>query len=251
MDLPGCRNQQADGALAAEGVRGTGYAAVVSPRRKYTDAQLVHAVNSCRTMREILVLLGMAPYGGNYETVWRRIVELGLDASHLRRLRKGRALGACSDAEVAEAVRTSCSVAEVVAKLGIRPGGNQARMSERIRQSGLDTSHFMGQAWRRGVKIPTVLPRPLDELLVDGRLLQTNRLKKRLIADGLKEDRCEMCLRDSWNGHPIPLELDHINGKREDNRLANLRILCPNCHAQTQTYRGRNIGAVATYSEGA
>lgn len=116
---------------------------------------------------------------------------------------------------------------------------------------GLDTSHFMGQAWRRGMTAPVVPPRPLEELLVDGRLLQTNRLKKRLMADGLKQDRCEICLRDSWNGRPIPLELDHINGRRDDNRLANLRILCPNCHAQTDTYRGRNIGAVATYSEGA
>lgn len=202
-------------------------------------------------MREILVCLSMAPYGGNYETVWRRIVELGLDASHLRRLRKGRALRACPDSEVAEAVRTSRSVAEVVAKLGIRPGGNQARLSERIRQLGLDTSHFMGQAWRKGITAPVVPPRPLRELLVDARHLQTNRLKKRLIADGLKEDRCEMCLRDSWNGRPIPLELDHVNGRRDDNRLANLRIVCPNCHAQTDTYRGRNIGAVATYSEGA
>ncbi len=46
------------------------------------------------------------------------------------------------------------------------------------------------------------------------------------------------------NGRPIPLELDHINGRRDDNRLDNLRILCPNCHAQTETYRGKNIGAL-------
>ena len=93
--------------------------------------------------------------------------------------------------------------------------------------------------------MPVVPSRPLEELLVEGRLVQTNRLKKRLITDGLKEHRCESCLRDSWNGGRIPLEFDHVNGRRDDNRLANLRILCANCHAQTPTYRGRNIGALS------
>lgn len=214
-------------------------------RRKYTDEQLAHAVSSCSTMREILLYLGLAPYGGNYETVWRRVDELGLDASHLRRLRKGRPLSACPDVEIAEAVLTSRSVAQVMARLGIRAGGNQTHLSKRIRRLGLDTSHFMGQAWRRGSIVPVVPSRPLDEFLVDGRLVQTNGLKKRLIAEGLKEHRCESCLRDSWNGSQIPLELDHVNGRRDDNRLANLRILCANCHAQTPTYRGRNIGALS------
>jgi 5-methylcytosine-specific restriction endonuclease McrA len=80
-------------------------------------------------------------------------------------------------------------------------------------------------------------------VLVDGQLVSTAPLKARLIREGLKEHRCELCLREAWNGRPIPLELDHINGKRTDNRLANLRILCPNCHAQTDTYRGKNIGS--------
>ena len=56
------------------------------------------------------------------------------------------------------------------------------------------------------------------------------------------------CHLASWNGRPIPLELDHVNGRRTDNRLDNLRILCPNCHAQTDTYRGRNIGSLGALS---
>ena len=86
-------------------------------------------------------------------------------------------------------------------------------------------------------------PTPLSALLVDGRLGKTDRLRRRLIAEGLKAHECEICRLDRWNGRPIPLELDHVNGKRDDNRLSNLRVVCPNCHAQTETYRGRNIGA--------
>jgi hypothetical protein len=107
---------------------------------------------------------------------------------------------------------------------------------------GLDTTHFSGMGWRRGNTTPVVPARPLGGLLVAGRLVQTNRLKKRLIEEGLKEPMCEICHRKQWNGSRIPLELDHVNGRRNDHRLGNLRLLCPNYHAQTNTYRGRNIG---------
>lgn len=201
-------------------------------------------------MSEILSALGLVPRGGNYETVRRHIAELGLDASHLPVRRMGRHLSSCRDEELIQAVRGSRSLAQVLAALGIRGGGNQGRLMARIQLLDLDTAHFVGQAWRRGVKRPTVPARPLSELLVDGRLVTTSTLKKRLIEEHLRPNRCERCLLEVWNGRPIPLELDHVNGIRHDNRLDNLRILCPNCHAQTGTYRGKNIGAVA-YSDGA
>jgi hypothetical protein len=201
-------------------------------------------------MREILSALGLVPRGGNYETVRRRIDELGLDVSHLPVRRKGRRLSSCRDDELIQAVRGSRSLAHVLATLRVRGGGNQSRLMARIRLLDLDTAHFVGQTWRRGIRSPAVPARPLSEFLVDGRLVTTSTLKKRLIEEHLKPNRCERCLLEVWNGRPIPLELDHVNGKRDDNRLENLRILCPNCHAQTDTYRGKNIGAVA-YSDGA
>ena len=96
----------------------------------------------------------------------------------------------------------------------------------------------------KGLKRPDISKRQrsLEEILVLGSQVKTDDLKRRLIRVGLKEAACEMCHGTQWNGRPIPLELDHVNGRSDDNRLENLRILCPNCHAQTPTYRARNIG---------
>lgn len=69
---------------------------------------------------------------------------------------------------------------------------------------------------------------------------QTFKLKNRLIEDGIKQNQCEICSLTEWLGKPLNCELDHINGKRHDHRLENLRMICPNCHSQTGTYRSKN-----------
>jgi hypothetical protein len=148
-----------------------------------------------------------------------------------------------ADEQLIQAVPRARSVAQVLSLIGLRPaGGNYKTVKYRIRQLGLDTSHFGGQAWLKGTKVRTRRPIPLQELLVDGSRYRTYLLKRRLIEAGLKEAKCEGCGLQSWNGEPIPIELDHINGRNDDNRLINLRILCPNCHALTSTYRGKNMG---------
>ena len=69
---------------------------------------------------------------------------------------------------------------------------------------------------------------------------QSNKIRLRLIREGYKKHECEVCNLSKWLGKPISLELDHIDGNRSNHLYANLRILCPNCHAQTDTYRGKN-----------
>ena len=70
---------------------------------------------------------------------------------------------------------------------------------------------------------------------------QTNKLRIRLVKEKIKEEKCEVCGIKDWNDLPVSFELDHINGIRNDHRLENLRIICPNCHSQTHTYRAKNI----------
>lgn len=69
---------------------------------------------------------------------------------------------------------------------------------------------------------------------------QTFKLAKRLLKDGIKSHICEICNLTDWNNRPIPLELDHIDGNPYNHVNSNIRLICPNCHAQTSTYRGKN-----------
>jgi hypothetical protein len=103
---------------------------------------------------------------------------------------------------------------------------------------------FSADAWnlavRRGAIVARPVAMPIEELLVVGRPTSRAHLKQRLIKEGLKENRCEECGLTTWRGKPFSMQLHHINGDGRDNRLENLAFLCADCHAQTDTYGGRN-----------
>jgi hypothetical protein len=149
-----------------------------------------------------------------------------------------------SDSQFAEIVSQARSIRGVLISLGLVPaGGNYATVKRRIAALGLKTDHFLGQAHLRGKKNLWHPKTPLHEVLVKNAprgASHTNRLKRRLVREGIFEWKCYRCQRTKWLGQPIPLELEHINGDRRDNRLCNLTLLCPNCHALTPTYRARN-----------
>src|SRR5205807_8001623 len=81
---------------------------------------------------------------------------------------------------------------------------------------------------------------PIDELLSAGKRRGRQHVKLRLLAAGLKDERCESCGLTVWRDRPLTMALHHVNGDRHDNRLQNLQLLCPNCHSQTDTFGGRN-----------
>jgi hypothetical protein len=148
-----------------------------------------------------------------------------------------------TDEQLIAVVKESRSIRMVIQKLGLIPaGGNYAQVSYAIKNLELDTSHFKGMGWSRGLnRFPSSMKIPLKEILVKESYYQSFKLRNRLFADGLKNRCCELCgwAEMSVDGR-IPLELDHINGMHTDNRIANLRILCPNCHSLQPTHRGKN-----------
>ena len=142
--------------------------------------------------------------------------------------------------ELKEAIKTSTSIRQVLLKLNLSgKGGSYATFHKAVKYYNLDTSHFTGQD-TTGMKLP-LRRKPITEYLINGSTIQSHKLKKYLLEDNIFQYMCYKCKLTVWNDQPIPLELEHINGKHSDNRLENLTLLCPNCHAQTETYRGKNI----------
>jgi hypothetical protein len=144
--------------------------------------------------------------------------------------------------QLEDAVKHSTSIRQVIRKLGLRgAGSNYAQMHKYIEEFALNIDHFKGQAWNKGLQLVGKPRLTLDQILVNGSTFQSYKLKQRLIAASLKPSECELCgwAKITPDGR-LPLELDHINGNRWDNRLENLRILCPNCHSHTPTYRAKN-----------
>lgn len=150
-----------------------------------------------------------------------------------------------TEEEYREAAKKSFSIAGMCRELGLKPFGASYRsIHKAIEKYSIDVSHFTGCGWNVGLMFNPNEHKSkikLEDILVENSDYDsTSRIKDKLLESGLKEYKCEKCNRTEWEGEAIPLQLHHVNGKRNDNRIENLQLLCPNCHAQTDNFCGKN-----------
>ena len=211
-------------------------------QRPWTEGELREAVAASDGIATLLAKLGLPPTGAARQRLGRELRARRIDTSHFGWGRIGGGRRRWTDEQLRAAVRASRSYAGVIRRLGLVPaGGNYDQVQRRIGELALDTSHFTGMGWNVGLQFRPNPPLPLDEILVRNRRTGSHLLKLRLFRAGLKAPACELC---GWAARAsdgrVPVELDHINGDKSDNRIENLRILCPNCHSLQPTHRGLN-----------
>ena len=138
------------------------------------------------------------------------------------------------------AVRNSETIADTARRLNLPPlGGSYDTIKRYVRIFDIDTSHWLGLKYHRpkGKNCPKI---PLDLLLVQNCGSCRSTLKKRLVKENILKNICVICGQlGTWNGKKLTMVLDHINGVNNDNRIENLRMVCPNCNTQLPTFCGR------------
>lgn len=146
--------------------------------------------------------------------------------------------------ELFDAIKNSTSIRQALITLKLAPqGGSYETIKRAIKKYNIDTSHFIGKGWSKG---KTLSVRIDTEVYLSNQVkIQSFKLKNRLIKENILNKVCSNCNLTEWLGKPIPIELDHIDGNTLNNNLDNLRLLCPNCHAFTDTYRGKNKNKVS------
>ena len=130
-------------------------------------------------------------------------------------------------------------------RMRVSHGGTTGPRSDGLRRRALVSAvqsevRVYGEVVARGDIVPRPVATPIDKLLIAGRRRSRSHLKGSLLAAGLKQNRCEECGITEWRNKPLNMALHHVNRDNNDNRIENILFLCPNCHAQTPNYGGRN-----------
>ena len=215
--------------------------------QQLSDEEFANVVAKNDNIRNIVVALGYSPSSGSMaKKVKERIQRQNLDTSHFNSYIRDMPKRFCridelSKGELDVLVKNNVCFIDVLLELGYQRSGSMAkRLRERMDELGVDYSHFTGRSAK-----PSSNPRyQLEEILVQNSpYTNIHSLKIRLVREGWLEYKCASCGNEGlWNGKPLTLQLEHKNGIHNDHRLENLCFLCPNCHSQTKTFAGKNIG---------
>ncbi|MGC9499750.1 HNH endonuclease [Streptomyces sp. WG7] len=204
------------------------------PDLPFTPEELSAAAATATSLRGVARALGVPDDSRSRATLQRMLRDQGIDTGHFSHRRVTVPEGA-----LREAVKHSSSYADVMRRLGLDVNDtNHRRVRRAADRLGLDTSHFRRRSWARpGRPAPEpVAPRVLIKLPLDAGRTNRTQLHRALTEIGVPY-ACETCGNSGeWRGQPITLQIDHVNGDWRDNRRENLRYLCPNCHALTETW---------------
>ena len=149
--------------------------------------------------------------------------------------------------ELQELLDTSDSYCDLLRKIGLNPkGGNPATLHKIIDEYGLDETKLNENRKklysRNSICVHNKQKVPMEDIFSNKYIYHSSsNLLRRLIDEGYKEYKCECCGITEWNNKPISLQLEHVDGNHFNNALDNLKVLCPNCHSQTDTFAGRNV----------
>lgn len=201
--------------------------------RSWTNEQLLAEFPKANSIHDLANKLGLV----SVTTTLKRVCkELNLDLKSLKR--KYSRYNVDSN-KLSEIIKNSLSYRQVLSKLGIAPaGGNYTSLKKRIKKYNIDISHFTGQSWNKGINFGP--KRPIEDYLSNKYSISSHKLRLRLIKEKFLKAKCNSCKKTTWLNKSIALELHHKDGNHENNNLSNLELLCPNCHAYTDTYRGKN-----------
>lgn len=208
------------------------------PRIGYTKTVLEEAAAHSTSLHDMVERLGVPPYSSLFGHLRRRLAHFGIDTSHFTEP-LGVRPGFIPEESLRNAIAESSSLAETIRILGLPvTSASRVRVKKAIDAYSLSTAHFTGQGHHRDT--PSSRRKTADEIL---RRLGpgASRTKRPLLHRALQEKGvpyiCDECGTESlWRGRPLVLEIDHVNGDRLDNRIGNLRYLCPSCHSQTKTF---------------
>jgi hypothetical protein len=232
--------------LAHYGIRTEHFAHEPLPKRapqRYSKEILETTAADSRSIRDVMERLGVPPYDTGYTHIKRKLVQFGIDTSHFTESASCARREEVDETELRTAVAESESLAGVMRRLGLPDNSTSRRTVKKYTAAyGLTTAHFTGQGHYRGR--PSYNRKSADGIL---RQLEpgASRTRRMQLHRALQEMGmpyvCEQCgTGDLWQGQRLVLEIDHINGYRLDNRIENLRYLCPSCHSQTGTFAGRS-----------